>query len=344
MDPASEPAQSVGQRARTEVLALTHRAAAACLRLNDPRDAEALHDFRVALRRLRVFTRAYADELALGRKLPRRLRNLMRATGDARDAEVGLDWLDATGDDLNPRCRVGVRWLTKRLVAERDAAYERARAEMPLDWVRVESGMRQKLAAPVSDEHLSESFNAATAKRFESSCEEIERRLAAVRSVADAEEAHRARIAAKRLRYLVEPLSATHEVEVRPLLDELKRFQDLLGELNDVRIMLARLRADAHTAAKERAERLFEAALVDGIAPSVLRKARRHDPLPGLIELARRARVRRDALFAEGRQRYVEDRARRLIDLARKLVESLRAAERPRLQIVQQQPTDRAEG
>jgi len=54
-------------------------------------DSAALHDFRVALRRLRANQRAYRDQI--GAKQDKRLRRLAHATNAARDREVQLDWL-----------------------------------------------------------------------------------------------------------------------------------------------------------------------------------------------------------------------------------------------------------
>ena len=70
-------------------LALLDEARVGCGRLAAPDDAEALHDFRVALRRLRSVLRSFRSELgdAVSRKLQRRLRDVTRATGAAREGE-----------------------------------------------------------------------------------------------------------------------------------------------------------------------------------------------------------------------------------------------------------------
>ena len=85
-----QPAAEIYRRLVLDHLAL---AAAACDRLADHRDdAEALHDFRVALRwlwgTLRVFPEPLSD--ALGKKWVRRLGDLAVRIGDGRDAEVAL--------------------------------------------------------------------------------------------------------------------------------------------------------------------------------------------------------------------------------------------------------------
>src|SRR5688500_16079204 len=105
------------QAVRHVALDFLDQAAAARERLGDPADSEALHDFRVAIRRLRSTARAYPDELAgsVSRKAARRLRRIARATGASRDAEVQLEWLERQRPSLYSRHRPGAAWLLDRL-------------------------------------------------------------------------------------------------------------------------------------------------------------------------------------------------------------------------------------
>ena len=98
---------------RLVALALLADAAAHRERLTQPGDPEALHDFRVAVRRLRSWLRAHGGTLA--RSAPKRaqkwLRRLAGATNHSRDAEVFLGWLAAEKGALTDRQRVGAAWL-----------------------------------------------------------------------------------------------------------------------------------------------------------------------------------------------------------------------------------------
>src|SRR6516225_6950220 len=80
--------------ARKLLLRQVKQAESAGQRLAIGDDPEALHDFRVALRRFRAQERAYRPWLgdALPKKLRRRLHDLVRSTGPARDSEVQLEW------------------------------------------------------------------------------------------------------------------------------------------------------------------------------------------------------------------------------------------------------------
>ncbi len=123
-----------GAGARVMALARCADVEEAAGRLADPADAEALHDLRVALRRLRGALRALAP--VLGEPLPekdlRRLRKAARLTGPARDAEVLLAWLDGTREQLQAPYRGALDWLQERVERRRTrAAAKVARRALP---------------------------------------------------------------------------------------------------------------------------------------------------------------------------------------------------------------------
>ncbi|MCB1009076.1 MAG: CHAD domain-containing protein [Acidobacteria bacterium] len=121
-DLLDRPVEEAVRRVALSELARAEIARAALERRDD---AEALHDFRVAVRRLRSHLRAYrkAFDGDPGKKLLRRLRKLGAATNPGRDAEVGLAWVESLGVGLRAGHRRGVDWLTNRLEARRDGAY-----------------------------------------------------------------------------------------------------------------------------------------------------------------------------------------------------------------------------
>src|SRR5262245_23537924 len=94
-------------------------------RLDDPEDAEALHDLRVSLRRLRSLERAYRPQLedSISKKLRRRLRTLASATNIARDSEVQIEWLGSQREHLNARHRRGLEWMASWLEQRKSKAY-----------------------------------------------------------------------------------------------------------------------------------------------------------------------------------------------------------------------------
>ncbi len=285
-------------------------AASALRRIKDAKDQEALHDFRVAIRRLRSLLRAYRPWLgrAAGKKVRRRLRDLGRATNAARDAEVQIVWLEAQRQHLARRERAGLNWLLRRRRDEKRQAYRAARRHAAKDVERIAQMLRDRLET--LEERVPLRFREAVGLLLQEQATEVERRLAAIAGADDDEAAHEARIHAKRLRYLVEPLQK--EVpEARAVVRRTKRLQDLLGDLHDMHVLEADLATAVEEAATEMARRLHTIA-VSGDRESLAR-ARRRDERLGLVALAARARERRDVLFAELARTWLRSRGQALL-------------------------------
>jgi CHAD domain-containing protein len=287
------------------LIAQSHLDAAteATARLDDSKDVEALHDFRVAIRRLRTTVRAYRPELegSVRPKLRRRLRDITEESNRVREAEVALDWLRPTKAELTSRERVGLRWLVLRIEDRRAHGLEHVRTEVRRSFRRAGRTLRKGLSVyrqEIDPGHPvpTEPFAAAARRVLLEQAHQLDRLLGAVHAAED-EEAHRARIAAKRLRYLLEPLA--HAVPASAVLvTRLKELQDRLGELHDVLELEHEVRAAVEAAAAERAARLLDVALLDHATPDQLRAARRRDPRPGLVAVARRLRARLATVFA----------------------------------------------
>jgi CHAD domain-containing protein len=289
--------------ARLLALSFLDQAAAAFPRLSDPADTEALHDFRVALRRLRSCLRSYAPllEKSLPKKLRRRLRTLAQATGPGRDTEVQIEWLRPRGQHLATHHRAGLIWLLARLDDRMRAAYGDINELLEDRFPSVEKDLRHRLSVYRTEVHLDAraerpTFAAVTADILRGQTAELEMHLARVGDADDEEEAHEARISAKRLRYLLEPL--TDELPAAaPLVKRLKGLQELLGELHDAHVLETELREGVGIAAAERAAKLFRVSIDEVLDEKVLRAERRRSVEPGLISLARLNRARRDRLF-----------------------------------------------
>src|SRR5678815_877357 len=86
-------------------------------------EPDALHQLRVALRRLRSWIRAYRPELedTTRRRTLRRLRKLVRTTNGARDAEVWATWIDAQTESA-AKARAGHRYIAAQLTKQHDRA------------------------------------------------------------------------------------------------------------------------------------------------------------------------------------------------------------------------------
>ncbi|HWC75211.1 MAG TPA: CHAD domain-containing protein [Gemmatimonadales bacterium] len=222
-------------------------AAAAAARLTDARDAEALHDFRVSVRRLRVTLRAYPGlHEGIPRKYRRRLRKLVRATNPVRDAEAQLAWFRDRSGQFTATQRAALGALRSRLRARRRRAQTRTHLGLQQRFTKLERKIRRALAALRSHAGTHEApFRAIVAATLIKYAMDLRKRLAGA-SVTSAADLHATRIAAKRLRYLLEPVEQSL-VNGDQLIARLKRLQDVFGSLTDAHELRAELQRSANT-------------------------------------------------------------------------------------------------
>ncbi|MFL5495753.1 MAG: CHAD domain-containing protein [Gemmatimonadales bacterium] len=319
--------------ARQLALGLLADATQARERLNHRGDAEALHDFRVGLRRVRSVLRAYRPHLkgSVPKKLRRRLKQLAQASGASRDLQVHLAWLTEQKPSLRYGQRVGLAWLVRRL----RSAKRTADAGLTDQITRHFSSLRQRLERRIGSYTVTvgvgglerePTYAAVTTRLLLDHGEEVKSRLAQVKTLADQAVAHQARIQAKRLRYILEPV-----VDLVPgggeLLNELKTLQDTLGELHDAHVFSHEIGGAIGEAAAEDARRLSEAVLAGEPTQHALRRLRRRDPRPGLLEITTRLRQRSEQAFTRLQDSgWLGDGAggffERLADLAQHLAEA----------------------
>ena len=288
------------EAARQIALALLETAKLAAGRLDDESDLEALHDFRVSVRRLRSALRAYAPQLAgaVKRRDRRRLRRLQDATGGARDAEVALAWLASQRETLEPGQRAGLEGLAARMVRRRERSLASAREDLRREFARIGDRLRRRLARLTVETNLlepgidaGEAFAPVFSARARRDARTLAQQVASVSTSEDQRGCHRARIACKRLRYLVEPLRG-RVPEAKDVVRRCKQLQDDLGEINDAHVLRAEL------------ERTLDAAHASrspdpGAPPAPFGPELLGDEEPGIVELARRVDTRIERRFAQ---------------------------------------------
>ncbi len=123
------------------------RAGQAASRLKKKGDEQALHDFRVNLRRLRSNLQAYAPYLAtaVSPKQRKRIRNLASSTGGGRDAEVQLAWLEQRQLDVSIEDAVGVELLREELEGQLTAGYGQGVARARNKFEKLDAKLRRRL-------------------------------------------------------------------------------------------------------------------------------------------------------------------------------------------------------
>lgn len=191
-------------------------------RLHGATDDEALHDYRVALRKLRSWLRTFDEG---GGKVQRQLSQLNEATGAARDLEVMRLWLK---EETSPAVAHALERLKGH--GEVDLVWLEARTQKLSD--RLEEKLsRYTLEVPLGTGAQVIPFSWAYALAVRRQHNELNESALSVGALEDPVLLHRVRIKAKRLRYALVPLKDWPEVNEAVKL--LKERQDLLGELHD---------------------------------------------------------------------------------------------------------------
>jgi inorganic triphosphatase YgiF len=212
-------------------------------------DAEALHEARVAVRRLRAATRTFAAGFParLREKLIDELRWLGHELGAVRDLDVQLVNLDWHADHLPRRARQHLKPFRVQLDAER--AVRRAALITGLDSRRYIDLLRslEAFASSPAPRHprgdAAQPVAAVGRRAIKRTMRKLMDRGDAIGEVPEAEELHALRIRGKRLRYMLEALKPISVSPGKKLIRQLVRLQDVLGRFNDAMVAATFIRA-----------------------------------------------------------------------------------------------------
>jgi CHAD domain-containing protein len=277
-----KPAHKVIRHQAERLVTKAHRAVH---RLGDPQDAEALHDSRVALRRLRGWFQAFREELPLKRKWRRALKQLAHSTNDARDAEVCLVWLSR----LKPQGQADEAQFRAELEAQREESYRTVRKELPPRW----HGLARKLSHTVAElGSLGSPFRQRFAASLQGYARDFERARVRARRRPIAANIHALRIAGKKLRYLVDVV-LKREAAAKGLMGEVETLHDAAGTIQDLQRLQALVEQDFLKQADRRYRRLLKAPGPHGHADL----APEPGPLLRICRAARREQMKRIAHF-----------------------------------------------
>jgi CHAD domain-containing protein len=213
-------------------------------------DIEAVHDARVASRRLREampVLQSAADTSGLP-KLGRRMRQVTRALGSVRDLDVSLELLDEVGT-IHSSLQPILAGITKAVSDERRARHD----EMLKVLEKVDP---DRLAGRVDafvtqfDRGLATSeWRLLLAARLARRAARLMRAIHEAGAMYVAERVHAVRIATKQLRYAIELAGELGGLRTDAAERRLKRMQDVLGRLHDLEVLKERARVHgAHPA------------------------------------------------------------------------------------------------
>jgi CHAD domain-containing protein len=196
-------------------------------------EPDAVHDLRVAIRRCRSVAAVLGEvdpnpAWPLMRKLGKKL---FRQLGDLRDTQVLEEWTQRLGPESDPSRE---RLLAAFAVQEKEfqiAALKAAEKFNQKAWKKLERRLQRRARLVPIDGLAAECL---ALERLEAAKELHVRALRAEK----AEAWHALRIGVKRFRYTVESLLPTRYEEWG---ENLKRIQDLLGEVHDLDVLSAKL-------------------------------------------------------------------------------------------------------
>lgn len=205
-------------------------------------DMQSVHQARVATRRLREalpVLRASVSTRSLGR-VRRQVRRMTRALGPVRELDVALHHLDelAVRHVVSPRAIARVRQAVahERLKRRREMLAE-------ITPGKVEK-LRQRLGRVHSDADAPEA-----AAALEEVTQQVTRRTRHLSAAIDRagglylpDRLHAVRVAAKKLRYVLEIDRELRRSRTTSRILQLKRLQDLLGDMHDLEILIDRTR------------------------------------------------------------------------------------------------------
>ena len=219
-------------------------------------DMDAVHDMRVASRRLRETMRLLAP-LYPPKEFDgwySRVRKVTRALGPVRDSDVFVDDFSRMAKGLGDGGRRAVAFFVGFRLAQREgelavlnrqlgrldlAESKRSFARMSRDVVRSAAAKRP----------LTEFAHAAVAQRSAV----VFGALPAALDEAKVHEQHALRIDFKRLRYAVEVFATCYDDQFDSIHGKLTAFQDTLGDLHDIHIFLDMVREPERAAMAKRA-------------------------------------------------------------------------------------------
>lgn len=208
-------------------------------------DPEAIHDTRVAIRRLRAALGLFEPVIPQrGARLRSELKWLTRELGHVRDLDVMSEQLKEWREEAAPEERAGFDELEGLLTERRTKEHVRVvRALDTRRFATLGEGLDGFLARGPSSRSQAAGMPALVvvpelvAKRYRS----LRKAGRKVGTHSPAPELHKLRIRAKRLRYALEFVSPLYVDSTKTMIRRVTRLQDVLGELQDTEVAIAHL-------------------------------------------------------------------------------------------------------
>ena len=266
-DPRARPDEPIASVARRALFLHLRRLEECEPGAQAGREPEALHDMRVAVRRIRVILLVFGQHLdgKEAQAVARELRSLGRTLGAVRDLDVLIgETRTSLGTHKSEDARGGLL-TTLRLAGDRERALMLARLQNGKHTLlkrRIRLLASRPAKSPRAGNRHPVLVRDIAAEALRDRLAKVWGRLEQASKKPTPRQLHRLRIAGKRLRYTMEFLRGALGADTDDALRELRRAQDLLGRLQDAEMAMKRT---------QEAWRLVERA---GGAPSTLAQER----------------------------------------------------------------------
>jgi len=213
-------------------------------------DIEHVHQSRVATRRIRAALGMFADcfPAKKAKRWQKRIRQLTQGLGPARDKDVQIEFVESflSGlDDSQESCRPGIARLALRLRQERESGQTvvgRTLDKFESSQVLVQMHCElERLLFPLrrANTSLQSPFVfQRTRQRIVADYDALRSYQASLADPGDKKAHHEMRIAAKKLRYVLEICNPAYEERLSASLKTSKKLQSLLGEIHDCDVWL----------------------------------------------------------------------------------------------------------
>jgi CHAD domain-containing protein len=206
-------------------------------------DPRAIHQARVATRRLRELLPVLQLEPKAAQKLGKRLRKATRRLGRLRELDVALAHVTQAGGQGRAAGKAALSRIASELRAERKALLKRgAKRHTWSDLGRIARKLDAAAGAAARGKLDSRRWRWVIEARIAHRAVLLRRAIEQAGTVYLPERLHGTRIALKKLRYGVELGVEAEGLKSRSDLRLLKRMQDVLGSMHDRQVLIERVR------------------------------------------------------------------------------------------------------
>ena len=246
---------------------------------------------------------------------------------------MALEWLTKQQASLGPEHLAGLNWLSALLLERRRKCAEDLDGKVRATFRRTAEKLEERLAIMHSEHNLLAeqphvTFARTLANLTEAHATDLLVNLGQIASMEHAEQLHQARITSKRLRYILEPIRAYAD-QAQSVVKRSKRLQDVLGDLNDVHVLMREIDQSFEASMQQKARRVR-----DSLRRGDIERARREASVSewaGLVELYDRLEKERRELIGQLRDRWLGGDLDALVARSRELAHELRAIDQRHL-------------